>query len=237
MRQEWKIFFLLFDHVEVLDFSGSFDVFSMANVAIPLKKGEKEDYDQGRVFKLYTVSESGGTVKALHGLKIEADFSFDSCPVDDIDVLIIPGASPDIIKKFIAANPEVIEWVRQRCRHVEIVASVCVGALILAEAGGFDGLRCTTHHGAIADLGAVFERRKAKAEIVRGARYVDNEESKSPRVLSSAGVSAGIDQAFYMLRSILGNETLARTTAVVMEYNESANWDYGKFVPVPWPPA
>ena len=60
-----------------------------------------------------------------------------------------------------------------------------------------------------------------------GARYVDNPDTQNPRILSSSGVSVGIDQAFYILREIRGNETLASTTATVMEYNETRNWVYG----------
>ncbi len=231
-QKKYNIFFLLFDYVEVLDFTGSFDVFSMAN--IPLNPpGHPPNYDQGHVFRLYTVTEKGGRVTALHGLKIETDYSFATCPTDDIDVLIIPGASPDIIKRFIAENPSVIAWLEQRLSHVPVVASVCVGALILATAGGFDGLQCTTHHGSLGDLKAILEARDAKATVVPGARYIDNPSSENPRILSSAGVSAGIDQAFHMLREILGNPTLADSTATIMEYNESRNWVYGRVVPQP----
>ncbi len=233
-KKEWNIFFLLFDYVEVLDFTGSFDVFSMANIPVPQPPGQPPNYDQGHAFKLYTVSEAGGKVTALHGLKIEPDYSFATCPNDAIDVLIIPGASPDIIKKFIDENPSVIDWLKQRLGHVPVVASVCVGALILATAGGFDGLQCTTHHGSIGDLKKILDARDARATIIPGARYIDNPDSENPRILSSAGVSAGIDQAFYMLREILGNDTLAGSTATIMEYNETRNWTYGRVVPVPW---
>ena len=79
--------------------------------------------EPGRAFKLSTVSEAGGTVIALHGLRIQVDYSFETCPNDRIDVLIIPGASPAIIREFIENNPSVIDWAAARCKHVEIVAS------------------------------------------------------------------------------------------------------------------
>lgn len=233
-KKEWNILFLLFDYIEVLDFSGSFDVFSMANVPIPPKPGEKPNYDQGHVFKLHTVSELGETITALHGLKIEPDYSFETCPNDIMDVLIIPGASPVFIKELIEKKPQLVAWVAERLKDIPIVASVCVGALILAKAGGFNGLQCTTHHAAIADLNAILQAEKANATVIPGVRYVDNSDTKNPRILSSAGVSAGIDQAFYMLREILGNATLASSTATIMEYNETYNRMYSKVIPVPW---
>ncbi|MEM8637580.1 MAG: DJ-1/PfpI family protein [Cyanobacteria bacterium P01_G01_bin.54] len=224
-QREWNIFFLLFDYVEVLDFSGSFDVFSMAN--IPLETEGESSYDQGQFFKLYTVSESGETVTALHGLKIEPDYSFATCPNDSIDVLIIPGASTLIIQQLIKEHPTIVDWVTQRLPQVPIVASVCVGALILAKAGGFDSARqCTTHHGAIKDLKVILAERETDVTVIPGARYVDNPEMQNPRILSSGGVSAGIDQAFYLLREILGDEALASITATIMEYNETRNWAY-----------
>ena len=230
-----NIFFLLFDYVEVLDFAGSFDVFSMANLVVPGADQGKPDYDQGKTFRLYTVSEKGGQVTALHGLKVEADYCFKTCPLEMIDVLIIPGASTTIIKDFIEKNPRVIEWLSARLGHVPVVASVCIGALILAAAGGFDGLKgmvngtvqCTTHHAALDDLAGILKQRSANARVIPGVRYVDNPKSKEPRILSSAGVSAGIDQAFYMLREILANEEVAARTANIMEYNQTRNWFLG----------
>ena len=222
--KQWNILFFLFDYMEVLDFTGSFDVFSMANLAVPSKEGEKDNFDQGHAFKLHTVSEKGGIVKALHGLKIESDYSFENCPYEMMDLLIIPGASNTIVLKLIEEHPAVVEWVKCRFQDISIIASVCVGALILAKAGGFDALQCTTHHSSIDELKDILQERNANATIVPGVRYVDNLQTENPRILSSAGVSAGIDQAFYILREIIGNQTIASTTAKIMEYHETRNW-------------
>ena len=223
--KEWNIYFLLFDDVEVLDFTGSFDVFSMANFGVP----KEISATLGQKFKLYTVCESGGMVTALHGLKIQTDFSFKTCNPDDIDVLIIPGAPTTVVLDFIENNPSVIQWLADRLGDVPLVASVCVGALILAEAGGFDGgdhgpTLCTTHHDDFAELESILTRRSADARILPGARYTDNPAASQPRVLSSAGVSAGIDMAFYMLAEILGDPMIAAKTARIMEYNGTTNW-------------
>ncbi len=228
MKKEWNIYFLLYDCVEVLDFSGPFDVFSMANLGI--KAPATPCTEPGRFFKLHTVSETGEMVTALHGLKVQPDYSFENCPVDEIDLLIIPGSGPSTVMDFIAKNQPVIDWVSARKDHVEIMASVCVGALILGKAGGFDHLKATTHHGALKELPCY----APTAEVVPGARYVDNTLENGRRVLSSAGVSAGMDLAFYILRNIIGNDALANNTATVMEYNGTSNWVFGTFDPIDW---
>lgn len=206
--QTRKVFFLIYDQVECLDFTGPYDVFSMANVATG------KDY-----FELFTVSPDGGTVKALHGLGIEANYSVADCPNDDIDILVIPGGIPETVLEFGKTHPEVIEWIRKRPANVEIFATVCIGALLGAQANVFDGLGATTHQGYLDQL----ECLAPKARIVRGARYVDN--GCESTVTSSAGVSAGIDLAFHIVERLLGSE-VRRTTEVLMEYHGVSNSAY-----------
>lgn len=204
MAQARNAYFLIFDEVEVLDFSGAFDVFSMSNFAA----GE-------RIFDLHTVSETGGLVTALHGLKIQPDYSFATCPTTDIDILIVPGFPPQKADEFIARHPRVVSWIADRGESVEVLASVCVGALLVGKAGLFARLRATTHHSALGKL----REYAPDAKIIPGARYVDN-----GRIMASAGVSAGLDLSFHILHKLCGAE-IALRTANVMEYNWTVNWE------------
>jgi transcriptional regulator GlxA family with amidase domain len=105
-------------------------------------------------------------------------------------------------------NELAIDWIRSQAAHAEVVLSVCTGALLLARAGLLAGLEVTTHHGAL-DLLA----ETAPDAVVRAdRRFVDN-----GRVITSAGISAGIDAALHVVARLLG-EAQARETAAYMEY-------------------
>lgn len=235
MARPWNVYFLLYDCVETLDFAGPYDVFSMANLAIE-NSSTGACTDAGRYFNLKTVSASGDTVTALHGLRVQPDYGFDNCPVESIDVLIIPGSGPQTVVKFIddPKNAPVLDWIRSRCEQVPIVASVCVGALFLGKVGALEGREATTHHAAYDEL----KRFAPGATLLPGARYADSptadtEPEPARRVLSSAGVSAGLDLAFYMLRNVMGNDAIARTTATLMEYSERRNEMFAPFRSLP----
>jgi len=204
-----KVFFLIYDGVEVLDFTGPFDVFAMTSVAT----GQTH-------FEMHTVSPNDRPVTTWHGLVIQAKHSVDNCPNDAIDILVIPGGDPDLVFNFKNKYPGVIDWISNRRSHVKVLSTVCVGALIAAQAGVFDDLEATTHHQFLEQL-SVFSHGRAK--VIHGARYVDN--PGTPNVISSAGVSAGIDMAFHLVGKLLGPEA-RRNTAKTMEYNETTNWIY-----------
>ncbi|MEL6715908.1 MAG: DJ-1/PfpI family protein, partial [Planctomycetota bacterium] len=229
MQRPIKILVLLFDCVEVLDFAGPYDVFSMANLAV--EGGKPPACGQhGLAYDLSTVSRDGGTVTALHGLRVQADYSFETCPVGEFDVVVVPGSGPDVVRAFVGdrateAQRDVVDWVAKRCADTRIVASVCVGALFLAKVGALEGRQATTHHGALADLA----RLAPGAEVLAGARYVHNAldpdapADEGRHLLLSAGVSAGIDLALYMLRALLGGDSVADATAQIMEFNPTSN--------------
>jgi transcriptional regulator GlxA family with amidase domain len=85
---------------------------------------------------------------------------------------------------------------------------VCTGALLLAKVGILDGLKATTHSSAFELLAEI----APSTEIVRGVRFVDN-----GKVITSAGISAGIDMSLYVIELLYGKET-AQHTAAYMEY-------------------
>jgi transcriptional regulator GlxA family with amidase domain len=187
---------LLFDEVEVLDFAGPFEVFSVC--------GRRQKLEP---FKVFTVAERPGPVLARNGLSINPSYSFADCP--KLDLLVVPGGFGTRREMH---NPVMLEWVALRAKEVQYLLSVCTGALVLGAAGQLDGLAATTHFMAMDELRAVAGR-----SIIRDdARIVDN-----GRVILSSGVSAGIDMALHTVARILGADA-ARETARYMEYE--GNW-------------
>ncbi|WP_343417878.1 DJ-1/PfpI family protein [Candidatus Flexifilum breve] len=102
-----------------------------------------------------------------------------------------------------------IAWVKAQDQRTEFTLSVCTGTRVLAAAGILDGLQATTHFGSLDELAA----NNPTTTVLRDVRYVDN-----GRVVTSAGVSAGIDMAFHMVQRLLG-EDVARQTARYIEYD------------------
>src|SRR5688500_11926251 len=110
---------LLFDDVEVLDFAGPFEVFSVA--------GRRDNLD---LFDVFTVSEKPGPIAARNRLIVTPTHSFATCP--SIDVLVVPGGFGTRREML---NPAVLDWLRERVPAAEVVLSVCTGALLLGKAG------------------------------------------------------------------------------------------------------
>lgn len=188
---------LLFDQVEVLDFAGPFEVFSVT--------GRRHNLD---AFRVVTVAEKAGPVMARNGLSINPTHTFADCPPPDI--LVVPGGygTRPLLKR-----PEVIAWVRARAAESKLVLSVCTGALVLGVAGLLDGQQATTHYLAMDELRAA----APSAEIRPDQRIVDN-----GRIILSAGVSAGIDMSLHVVARLYGAD-VARETARYMEYE--GNWE------------
>lgn len=183
---------LIFDDVEVLDFCGPFEVFSVAN-----------RFTDQTAFNVLTVAEKVGPVVTRGGLNVNPHHRLADCPPPNI--LLVPGG---LGTRKEMHNPALIEWIRQVSTKAERVLSVCTGALLLAKAGLLDGLAATTHHGAI-DL---LRQTAPKTTVHADRRFVDN-----GRVICSAGIAAGIDMSLHVVEKLLGEE-VAEKTARQMEY-------------------
>jgi transcriptional regulator GlxA family with amidase domain len=105
-------------------------------------------------------------------------------------------------------NTRLIDWIRQRAKKVETVTSVCTGSLLLGQAGLLDGRRATTHWGAL----SLLRERFPKIQTVADQHVVE-----AGNILTSAGISAGIDLALRVVTRYFGEE-IARNTAREMEY-------------------
>jgi putative intracellular protease/amidase len=183
---------LIFDDVEVLDFCGPFEVFSVAN-----------RFTEPPAFTVLTVAENASPVVTRGGLSVNPHRRLADCPQPD--VLLVPGGQGTRKEMH---NPALIDWIRQASTKAELVLSVCTGALLLAKAGLLDGLEATTHHGAI-DL---LRHTAPKTTVHADSRFVDN-----GRVVCSAGIAAGIDMSLHVVSRLLGQE-VAVNTARQMEY-------------------
>ena len=181
---------LLFPDAEELDFVGPWEVFTMAKGVRP------ED-------RVVTIAETREPVRCAKGLRVIPDHAFDDAPA--LDVVLVPGGQGT---RREVSNPVLIEWLRKTGAQCQWVTSVCTGALLLHEAGFARGKRVTTHWTFIEQL-----RARGDVEVLEHIRYV-----RDGNVVTSAGVSAGIDMALWLLGQIHG-VTVARQVQRFMEYD------------------
>jgi transcriptional regulator GlxA family with amidase domain len=184
---------LLFPDVEVLDFAGPFEVFSVA--------GEMR---QPAPFRVITVADGPAVVAAVGGLHVAPHFDLATAP--QAEVLILPGGKGS---RRAMREPRILDWVARQAARAEVVASVCTGALILGTLGLLDGLKATTHAGAIDELRAISD----KIDVRPTARFIDN-----GKYLTSGGITAGIDMSLYLLRR-LTDQALVDLVVEEMEYD------------------
>ncbi len=168
--------------------------------------GPGEVFASTQGFNVYTVAASAEALTSQRFLKITPAYTIHNCPKPDI--VVLPGGTTGKA----AENEDVVKWVRESAAHAEIMLSVCTGALLLSKAGLLDGKQATTWYGFIDRLQEV----TPKAKILRKTRFVDNGQ-----IVTTAGVSAGIDGALHVVAKLKGKE-IAQGTAKYMEYDK---WD------------
>ena len=191
---------LIFDDVEVLDFCGPFEVFSVAGRGLPEKP-----------FNVYTIAAKAGAVSARNGLSVNPAYTLDDCPAPDI--LLVPGGYGTRTEMH---NAALLEWIKNQSSRVELLLSVCTGSLILGKAGLLDGLSATTHHAAMDEL----REAAPNTTICPTERFVDN-----GKIVTSAGVSAGIDMALYIVARLLGvDESVATARHMQYDYWTPERW-------------
>jgi len=184
---------LIFDDVEVLDFAGPFDVFGVTGV----RTGPAP-------FRVETVGLSKASIRARNGLEVRPTTSIDEAT--HCDVLVLPGGFGTRREMH---NTTLLRWISRQAESTEAILSVCTGALLLGRAGLLQGLDATTHHVAFDELA----QASPWTRVVRGARFVDN-----GRIVTSAGISAGIDASLHVVAKLLGH-AVAAETAGYMEYD------------------
>ena len=192
-----RIGIVIFDDVEVLDFCGPFEVFSATRL------NEESRLAEPSPFEVMLVGQFDRPVTTAGGMKVLPNTTFDTCP--PLDILVVPGGWGT---RREMKNDAMLSFVVSRASQVETLASVCTGSLILGNAGLLDGLRATTHWRSLGLLKELFPKVAVDSE---------SHVVEQGRVITSAGISAGIDMALRVVARYCG-ETVARATARHMEY-------------------
>ncbi len=189
---------LIFDEVEVLDFCGPFEVFSVTRLPEATERAEAT-----RPFAVFTIAQQSRTIKAVGGLRVEPHFTIENHP--PLDILVVPGGMGT---RREVNNPALIEWIRKVSGETQLNTSVCTGSFMLGQAGLLEGHRATTHWLSLDRMQQTFPA----VTVVRETRWVDE-----GNLVTSAGISAGIDMSLHVVEKLLGR-AVAENTARQMEY-------------------
>ena len=192
-----RVGIVLFEDIEVLDFCGPFEVFSATRL------NEERRREEPSPFEVHLVAEHADPVTTTGGMKVMPDHTFHTCP--KLDILVVPGGWGT--RKELN-NRVILEWLRHRATEVETLTSVCTGSMLLGFAGLLNGLHATTHWRSLDWMRDAFPSVTVE---------YDQHVVEDGRVLTSAGISAGIDLALKVVARYCG-EDIARATAKHMEY-------------------
>jgi transcriptional regulator GlxA family with amidase domain len=184
---------LLFDDVEELDAVGPWDVLAYWT----------REYPQDG-WTVSCLSRDGGPVTAAKGLVLGAHVSVDDAP--RLEILLHPGGQGT---RRLLRETEHLDWLRAQRASVPLMASVCTGSLVYAAAGLLQGRPATTHWSALDELRAL----DPSIEVREHDRWVDDGD-----VITSAGVSAGIDMALHLVARLAGSDR-ARHVRRAIQYD------------------
>lgn len=188
---------LIFDDIEELDFVGPWEVWSMVNTVTRHR-------DESEPFRVRLISPDGKQIKAVKGMRVLADAAMKD--VKALDIICVPGG---LGARSVIQSPEVVEWVRSISETATWITSVCTGAFVLSKAGLTKGKRLATYWGAFKE----FEALGLSGTLVPHVRYV-----RDGNILTSAGVSAGIDMALWLVGEMFSPQ-FARDVQRAMQYD------------------
>ena len=183
---------LVFDDVELLDMAGPYEVFTTASRVL----ARTQPPGAPALFSVTTLAQRPGPARARAGLRLQPDHDLFTHP--PLDCAIVPGGVVDAE----LGQAEPMAWIAAQARTARILASVCTGALLLAQAGVLDGLEATTHW---EDLEALRALRPA-VRVQGGVRWVDQ-----GRIVTSAGIAAGIDMSLHLVQRLHSADLAVRT--------------------------
>ncbi len=188
---------LIFDDVEVLDFCGPFEVLATA-------RPDGSTNTDAPLFKVVTIAEENRLITCVGGLLVQPHHTIDDHP--PLDILVVPGGQGTRSQRL---NARLLDWIAAQRQAIELTTSVCTGAFLLAERGILDGKRATTHWASVDWM----RENYPGVTMLTDERVVDEGS-----VITSAGVSAGIDMALHVVARLHGAGA-AEWTARRMEYD------------------
>ncbi|WP_406199735.1 DJ-1/PfpI family protein [Kitasatospora sp. NBC_01560] len=163
----------------------------------------------------FVAPEPGRVTDVLGALAVDVPTRYSE--VDSCDVLVVPGGGGT---RPLVADPDFLDWIRAVHGTTRFTTSVCTGSLVLGAAGLLKGLAATTHWAAVADLEAY------------GATYTAERVVRHERIITSAGVSSGIDMAL-RLAALLTDDLTARAIQLCTEYDPQPPFDTGSVAKAP----
>jgi len=190
-----EIGILIFPQVEELDFVGPLEVFGLVNRC-------REGTSEQNGLEIFLIAPQKEEITCAHGLRVFPDCSFGETP--PLDLLVVPGG-PGTREQM--KNSHMLKFARDQAARCELLASVCTGALILAAAGLLKGKRATTHWSAHQELAKFDDITVVQERFVRDGN-----------VITSAGISAGIDMALFLVKESFGEE-LAENVSKRLEWS------------------
>jgi transcriptional regulator GlxA family with amidase domain len=181
---------LMFEDMEELDFVGPWEVLTMGKMLRP------DD-------RVIAIGLDAAEIHCSKGMHMRPDVGLSGAP--KLDVLLVPGGDGT---RALMKNEQLIRWVQARAKEAQWTSSVCSGSLVLAQAGLLDGRKATTHWSVLDEL-----RRFESVEVIERVRFV-----RDGQLVTSAGVSAGIDMALWLFGQIASPEE-ARRVQRLMQYD------------------
>jgi transcriptional regulator GlxA family with amidase domain len=178
---------LVFEGVELLDFTGPAEVFAVAG--------------HGSSFRVVTIAETTAPFATMGGLTFVPSHTYDDAP--PLGVLVVPGGN------MRAVSPRGMAWLKATAAATPITMSVCMGSMLLARAGLLAGIEATTHAWGVEHLRATVPT----CRVVTGRRFVD-----AGRIVTTAGVTAGIDGALHVVARLCGAEAATWTAKEWLEH-------------------
>ena len=192
-----RIGIVIYEEVEVLDFCGPFEVFSVTRLR------EEKRREETSPFQALLVAQNPGAVAATGGMQVLPHHTFADCP--PLDIVVVPGGWGF---RNQMTNSVLLDWLRDRAARVQTLSAVCTGSMLLGSAGLLDELSATTHWRFLDSMRESFPKVNVKYD----KHFVNDGD-----VFTSAGISAGIDMSLKVVEHHCG-EAVARATARHMEY-------------------
>ena len=213
MLKQYKVGILLYDFVDILDVAGPSEVLSLTAYSKLQQKIMlyKRLLPNRRPFTVKTFSESGKSIKTHAGIELKPDYSLDDAP--EFDILIVPGGPLRAVNKVLK-NRQIMDYIA-KSRNIEMICSVCSGSLILAETGLLNGKTATTHHLAL----SILKNKWPRIQVENNKKVI-----KDGNIITSGGVSSGINMALFLVEKLF-NKDMAKRTAKAIEFDSYIDAD------------